>query len=224
MSLLLFGVAQAATRTKPQTDHRWQLVTIDGLPVAIATRCADCLADLELRCLVRGRGLMQLTIAGAAVANGRAGASKQIRLSLGAHSERRRALTQRRPRQFTPIIQLAVDDALLDRLASETTLKINFYGQRSYVGLRGAAGPVQQVRAACLAAVTPIPRRHCTWAVIVECLAKRDAAVAAARAVPRGFVKARAEGFCVITANTDLATAQARVVEYGGYVERSCLP
>ena len=101
-------------------------MVLEGLPAAIATRCADCPAALELRCLGRARGVMQLTIAAAAVANGRAGASKQIRLSLGRHSERRRALTHRRRGGFTPIIPLAVDDRLLDRLATETVLEISF--------------------------------------------------------------------------------------------------
>ena len=221
---MLLGAAEAATRVKPKSDHRWQLVVLDGLPAAVATRCADCPADLELRCLARGRGLMQLTIAGAAVANGRAGASKQIRLSLGDHGERRRALTHRHPRGFTPVMQLAVDDALLDRLAAATVLKINFYGQRSYTGLRGADRPVAQVRAACFGDVTPVPKRHCTWAVIVNCFAKREAAVTTARALRGAFVKARAEGFCVIDTSTDLASAQARAAQHGGYVERSCLP
>lgn len=224
VGLLLTSTAQPATRLKPEKDHRWQLVMLDGLPSAIATRCPDCPADLELRCLARGRGLMQLTIAGAAVANGRAGASKQIRLSLGDRSLRRRALTHRRPRGFTPTIQLAVDDVLLDRLARETVLKVNFYGQRSYIGLRGAARPVGQVRAACLAAVTAVPKRHCTWSVVIECLAKRAAAAASAAVLAGAFVKARSEGFCVIITSDDLASAQARAAQNGGYVERSCLP
>ncbi|MGI9480605.1 MAG: hypothetical protein ACR2PI_28225 [Hyphomicrobiaceae bacterium] len=209
---------------KPRSDHRWQLVVLEGLPVAIATRCADCPADLELRCLGRARGLMQLTIAAAAVANGRAGASKQIRLSLGGHSERRRALTHRRPRGYTPVMHLAVDDALLDRLSSETVLKISFYGQRSHVGLRGATRPVARVRAACLAGVKPIPKRHCTWSVVVACMGQREAAMTSATALKGALVKARPDGFCVIVTSTDLAAARARAAYHGGYVERSCLP
>ncbi|MFY0613610.1 MAG: hypothetical protein JXQ99_18915 [Hyphomicrobiaceae bacterium] len=221
---LLFGAAQAATRTTPQKDHRWQLVTLNGLPTAIAARCADCLPDIELRCLTRGRGLMELSIPGAAVANGRAGASKQIRLSLGAHSARRRALTRRHSRGFVPVLQLAVDDALLDLVQGESVLKINFYGQRSFVGLRGAARPVEQVRAACLPTAAPMSKRHCTWAVVVECFARRERAVVAAKALPGAFAKARAGRFCVIVTSAHLASAQARAAAFGGYVERSCLP
>ena len=121
-------------------------------------------------------------------------------------------------------MHLAVDDALLDRLSGESVLKIGFYGQRSHVGLRGAARPVARVRAACLAGVRPIPRRHCTWSVIVACMGQRAAAVSGARALEGAFVKARPEGFCVIVTSTDLAAARARAAYHGGYVERSCLP
>lgn len=229
MSCLAAGIVwnspgAAATRTQPYKDHRWQGVTIAGLPAAIATRCADCPAEIVLRCLARGRGLMQLELLGAAVANGRVGATKQIRLTIGADSERRRALTIRQPRGFTPVIKLAADDLLLGRFERGGVLRINFYGQRSVIGLRGAAGPVAQVRNACLPMDSPVQLRHCTWSVVMGCHAERRAVAAVARTIPDAFVRETSDGYCATLASDDLAGAQARASRYGGYVARSCLP
>lgn len=221
--VLISSLVRAGTPLRPTTDHHWYSVMAGGLPSAHAVRCSDCRADLLLRCVGRGRGLMELTLAGAAVSNGRVGAAKQILLSFGSELMRRRALTQRQSHGFTPIIEMGVDDPVLDHLVTSDVVKINFYGQRSFIGLRGAAVPVGKVRAICRPADQKVSGRHCIWAAVIACNSDRFGAEAVRKSVPHSFIRSTADGYCVTLASEALATAKAHVGRYGGYVERSCV-
>jgi hypothetical protein len=222
--VLISPTVFAATPLGPSKDHRWYSVMAGSMPSAQAVRCRDCRADLVLRCVERGRGLMELTLLGASVSNGRAGATKQIRLTFGVDQMRRRALTQRQLHAYTPVIELGVDDPVLDRLAAGGVLRISFYGQRSFVGLHGAAAAaVGKVRAICRPAGRKVSGRHCIWAAVISCSSDRSGAEAVRKDIPHSFIRVTADGYCVTLAREALATAKAHVARYGGHVERSCV-
>lgn len=222
----------AATRHRPVKDHRWQVATSADGPAAVALPCATCAPDLVLRCLEPGRGILRLSLPGAVVANGRDGAAKQLRLAVDGTRERRRAITRQGGhwrargggrRGFTPTIDLASDDRLLSRLADGRLLQVDFYGQRSFVGLRGAAGPLETILKRCRPPDQAAVGRHCTWVVVFGCSTVRTNAARLAGEVPHGFVRAGDGGYCAVVAHQDLASARNIAAHVAGYVERSCL-
>ena len=221
--LLISSITFSATLLRPAKDHRWHTIMSNGLPSAQAVRCRDCRADLVLRCVRRGRGLLELTLPGAAVSNGRAGATKQIRLTFGSQQLRRRAMMHRQSNGYTPVVELGVDDPLLDRMSAGGVLKISFYGQRSVVGLRDAAAVIGRVRKACRPSGQRMPGRHCIWAAVITCSSDRHGAEATRKRVPRSFIRETTGSYCVTLASEALATAKAHVGRHGGHVERSCV-
>jgi hypothetical protein len=216
--------ANAATRAQPTKNHRWQITTADRLTTAIAQPCTECTADLMLSCLARGRGLMRLTFPVASVANGRPDASKQIRLIIDRTIQPRRAITIKTPRGYTPVIDIAADDPLLDALSKASLLELGFYGQRSFVGLANAAASITHVRAICQSDKRPVPTRHCTWSISIACSSQRTTAQAAAKEVPTAFVRKTPNGYCAVIAISDLALAKAHAAKLGAPMRRSCLP
>jgi hypothetical protein len=224
LTVLAINQTSAATRTQPTKDHRWQVTTAGRLTTAIAQPCTECAADLMLSCLARGRGLMRLTLPVASVANGRPEASKQIRLIIDRAIQPRRAITIKTARGYTPVIDLAVDDPMLDALSRASLLELGFYGQRSFVGLANAATAITQVRTICQSGTRPVPARHCTWSITVSCSPQHKAAEAAANDVPAAFVRKTRTGYCAVIAISDLALAKARAAKLGARLERSCLP
>jgi len=166
---------------------------------------------------------MRLTLPVARVANGRPDASKQIRLIIDGVVQQRRAVTIKTPRGYTPVIDLAADDPVLDVLSKATLLELSFYGQRSYVGLAGAAQSIANVRAICQSGPHPAASRHCTWSITVACSPRRKIAQAAANTVADAFVRKTANGYCATVAVHDLALAKTRAARLGAPLIRSCL-
>jgi len=213
----------AATRTHPAKKHRWQSIAIAGQPAVVALPCPNCDPDVVLRCLGPGRGLMRLELPGARVANGRASATKQIRIVVDGDLLRRRATTQKTPLGYTPVLDLAFDDALLDRLSKAKLVRLNFYGQRSFVGLEGAAGPIRRLRHLCQPAPPHSVRRHCIWSVVITCSPVRSLPDEVVKSNKKAFVRKSSNGYCAVIATSDLAHARALVKSVGGRLERSCL-
>lgn len=209
---------------KHQPRHRWQSVLIAGLPAAIAVPCRDCAPDLILRCAARGQGLMQLEMPVATVANGRDGASKQVRLIVANNIEHRRSITRKTRRGFQPAIEFATDDRLLLRLSGNGVLNLRFYGQTRLVALAGASGPIATARRACAPAGQPATPHHCTWTVILACSANRRSAAATAAATPEAFVRKSEDVYCATIATDDLGHAKALVARFTARLQRSCLP
>ena len=216
--------ASAATRAQPTKNHRWQITTSDRLTTAIAQPCAECTADLMLSCLMPGRGLMRLAFPVASVANGRSDASKQIRLIIDRNIQPRRAIMTKTSRRYTPVIDLAADDPLLDALSKALLLELSFYGQRSFVGLANAAASITRVREICQSKDRPVPTRHCTWSITVACSSQRTTAQAVAKEVPTAFVRKTPNGYCAVIAVSELVLAKARAAQLGIPMRRSCLP
>lgn len=216
--------AFSATPLRPFKAHQWQVVLLDGLPSAQAFSCNECQPDLILRCVAAGRGLIELRLAGATVSNGRGGATKQIGFSFGSDRLQRRAVTQRLSRGYTPVVELGFDDDLLEHLSESQLLKISFYGQRSYVGLRDASGPIGQVVEACRPRGFRDGTQYCVWAAVIICSSDRVEAEAVRQDISASFIRVTADGYCAVLASEALATAKARVSRFGGHLERSCLP
>lgn len=221
--LVTSATAFGSTPLRAFKAHIWRFVLLSEQPTAQAFSCRGCEADLILRCVTPGRGLIELKLVSAAVSNGRNGATKQIRFSFGSDQLWRRAVTQRLASGYAPLVELGYDDDLLDHLAKNQLLKISFYGQHSYVGLRGAAGAISMVLEACRPTGTQGRARHCVWTSVVACSSDRAEAEVLRNSIPASFIRSVSDGHCVSLASEVLATAKARVVRYGGHVERSCL-
>lgn len=232
---LLVGFALApaisATRTQPATNHTWQLTTIEGAKTAVAFTCPDCPPALTLRCPHRHRGLLELSIPAASVANGRHRASKQIRLTVGSKTLRRRATTIKTAAGYTPVIDLATDDPLVNELTSGGLLKLNFYGQRAVVGLKRAGIPIGQVISSCRplsphtidSSPAIAPNRHCIWLIVTACAGHPDTLRQSVPRVKGATVRRISDRHCLTWAETDLSAAKAKAARLGGHLQRSCL-
>ncbi len=145
--LLAYGPlpsAHGADSAAQRDVTTWQLGRYDGAQAALALQCPTCPVLLALACPVAGRGLLRLSLPGAAVANGRNGATKQVRIIIDDTIVWRRATTRhrtvaidiparsrdldhgappdsgaddifKRVMRFEPQIDLASDDRILDR-------------------------------------------------------------------------------------------------------------
>ena len=226
-----YRTAGATTLTTPPKQHAWQAVRAGGTITARAFACPTCPAALELACTGdKGSGLLELALPVAGVANGRDGASKQMRFIIGDTVLQRRAETRREDGHFVPHVALAADDALLDRMAAGSLLETSFYGQRAYVGLGPAAhDAIAIARAACAGpgvlalGPTGIPQL-CTWHVALGCHPTEIAASKAGRAYAGATVLSHGEaGWCLAAVINDLAAARALFGRHGTGLTRSCV-
>lgn len=221
----------AATRLAPKKQHHWQAIGPAPHQIVEARACTDCPAALELKCLGGpGSGLLELSFPGGGVANGREGATKQIRLIIGGHVMQRRATTLSRDGLFVPHVALGADDIVFTRLERADLVELNFYGQRAYVGV-GEEGQraIHDVRAACwpdLERTRPKSQDTaiCTWQVPLGCFPHERAAQKAGRAhAVRTVLTRRDVSWCANAVIDDLAAARTFAGQQQTYPRRSCL-
>lgn len=216
--------ATAATRARPVKDHHWHLAEKRGRPLALALPCPECRPDLIVECLGRRPAVVRIEFSGASVSNGRHGASKQIRITVDGETVRRRVITQRTERGYTPHMIVAADDALLEQLANAHLVGINFYGQRSFVGAANAKRAIAAVRSNCgTGAPSAIAKKHCIWNVVLHCGASRAATEIVVQSHDGAFVRKISDKYCAVLATRELAHGLRLANATGGTLERSCL-